>query len=924
MSRHADALFSLSDPEFFVPLERRRPGTEFRSLVVEQLPGDDWSMLPQGVWTHVHPRSATAVRNGWKLHVSALPENAAAVLQRVVATLRDDPAAFKFASDTRVLNLLTTRNWQRAGGGKFITIYPGGEEQFRRLGRALAAATAEFDGPYILTDRRVPGSRVVFYRYGEHLAGDAVDAGGERVARMEGPSGQTAVDDRSAYYQLPEWVADPYGARPVRVLDAAGETVTLNGRYRVRSALKYTNLGGVYRATDLERDEPVVVRERRPHYGRVSATADGVTLLHNEAGILRRMDGTGLTARFVETFQVWEHHYLAMEEVEGISLREFAAGQYLRRRALASPRRLFWTFRGMVLQLLAGLEEFHRRGIILRDLTPENVLVRRDRSVCFIDLEFAWERGGGVPAAAHVQTPGFASPAQVAGEPPSEADDLYALGAVIVEMCSCMAAGLGLNAPGVLATTEMMMDEVGLPRSLATVARGLLHPDPARRWNAAAVRGALAAVHAADIPWTSQDRGRTVAPGADACAADDTETRAEAACDAVCAFLEAAADPADGDALWPGSPQMHRTNPVSILHGAGGPLEYVRRMRGSCPDAWLDWVQARAVPERCPPGLYTGLAGTALTLATGGRTEGALRVMRAAAESPLLEETCDLYYGAAGVGLAALALGQALDDDGLRAFAVRTGDRVQARSERSARGIAWRSADGAVPCGVARGGSGIALFYTYLGASTGDERFWSLAADALAFEFAQGRTRGGYLLWPDKAGRHKRYWSPHVSFGAAGVGAAAARLYACTGDPALLQWAERCADTLTFRWTNKLWQDMGYAGYGETLLDLHALTGDPRYREHALRIAEVLLPCQVSTRYGVGFPGMGWGRVTTDFGYGTSGIALFLHRLVHGGGRAFYPDHLLPGWPADAPRSRAAPSRVRVIDEPPPRLAAMA
>lgn len=900
MSAQDNSLLMIQDSEFYVPVEQRVPAPEFRSVVAGILPPPAWTVRANGMWTYVQPRGEAGARHGWKLHVSTLPPNAAAVLRRVASVLREDPAAFKFASDARSLDLVTTKNWPRSGGGKFITIYPSDDAHFQRLGRALAQATAEFDGPYILSDRRVPGSRIVFYRYGEHQAGGEVDAEGERVPRMEGPSGEAGVDERTGYYQIPRWATDPYGARPVRVLDARAARVTLNGRYEVQGTLKHSNVGGMYLGKDLVHDQRVVIRERRPHYGWIGPATDCVALLHKEAEILRRMDGTGWTPGYVDAFQVWEHHYLVMEDVKALSLRDFVTAQYFRPRKVASPRRLFGTLRRLILDLLRGMEEFHRRGIILRDLTPQNVLVRRDRSLCFVDLEFAWDRAGEFPAVLRIQTPGFASPLQAAGDQPTEADDYYALGAVVVEMCSCMAGGLGLNPAGVLATMEMMMDEVGLPRALAEVARGLLQVGPSLRWDAAAVRRALLRVRASDIPWVAREPGRCLAAGSNACAAPDTATRAAAASEAVCAFFEASADPTHPQALWPGSPQTYGTNPVSILHGACGPLEHVRRVRGACPDRWLDWVEQRAVPERCPPGLYAGLAGVALTLAACGRAEPARRLLRTAAASRLLASSADLHHGKAGVGLAALSLGADLDDPSLRELAVRLGDELEVGAKPSRHGVAWPAADGRIPCGLARGAAGIALFHTYLGACTGEERYWTLARKALDFELAQARSRGGYFLWPDAAGRQRRYWSPHVSFGAAGVGMAAARLYACTEDPELLAWVERCADTLTFRWTNKLWQDMGYAGYGETFLDLYALTGDARYREHALRIAEVLLPCQVQTRLGVAFPGEGWCRVSSDFGYGSAGIALFLHRLVHGGHRAFFPDHLLPGWPAAA------------------------
>jgi len=98
---------------------------------------------------------------------------------------------------------------------------------------------------------------------------------------------------------------------------------------------------------------------------------------------------------------------------------------------------------------------------------------------------------------------------------------------------------------------------------------------------------------------------------------------------------------------------------------------------------------------------------------------------------------------------------------------------------------------------------------------------------------------------------------------------------------------------------------MGLAGWGETLLDLHAATGEARYRQVALRHAEALLAVRVETRFGTAFPGGGLNKVASDHGGGTSGIALFLHRLVHGGNRAFFPDHLLPGWGARSLKSNA-------------------
>ncbi|HYR08243.1 MAG TPA: hypothetical protein VEQ60_10760, partial [Longimicrobium sp.] len=188
-----NSTFALLDPEFFVPFGQKTPGPEYQALVAG-LNAAGWRVQRGGVWTHVVPPGWQPQTQGWKLHLSATPAHAPEVLQRTARVLEVDPAAFKFASDPVVHLVMNSKNWPREGSGKFITIYPVDDDQFRRLATALAAATEGLQGPYILSDRRVPGSRTVFYRYGEHSAAEAVDARGQRVQQIVSPSGEAAPD----------------------------------------------------------------------------------------------------------------------------------------------------------------------------------------------------------------------------------------------------------------------------------------------------------------------------------------------------------------------------------------------------------------------------------------------------------------------------------------------------------------------------------------------------------------------------------------------------------------------------------------------------------------------------------------------------------------------------------------------------------
>jgi serine/threonine protein kinase len=93
----------------------------------------------------------------------------------------------------------------------------------------------------------------------------------------------------------------------------------------------------------------------------------------------------------------------------------------------------------VLLEVAEALEYAHARGVIHRDLKPENVLFDSRGKVKLADFGIA----GLLPAAGGTQVPHgaghspfTASPAQLRGEPPSAADDIYGLGALAYELLS--------------------------------------------------------------------------------------------------------------------------------------------------------------------------------------------------------------------------------------------------------------------------------------------------------------------------------------------------------------------------------------------------------------------------------------------------------------------------------------------------------
>ena len=88
-------------------------------------------------------------------------------------------------------------------------------------------------------------------------------------------------------------------------------------------------------------------------------------------------------------------------------------------------------------------------------------------------------------------------------------------------------------------------------------------------------------------------------------------------------------------------------------------------------------AQAREISkETYPPGLYVGLSGIAWVFWKLGHTELALKSMKMAADHDLLWDLSDIYYGAAGFGLACLYFHKETGDAYWLEQAARAGEKL--------------------------------------------------------------------------------------------------------------------------------------------------------------------------------------------------------------------------------------------------------
>lgn len=454
--------FTLLDPRYFESLDRYRPANDYIRLAEEEL-GQGWRIRRGGFWTVCSPRDPERVAHGWKIHVSAQVSLGEETLRRLLPLILEESVEFKFCSDRRMLALSLNKNWPRTGAGKFVTVYPRDLDSFKRIIQRCAEATEDLDGPHILSDRRFRDNRVVHYRYGEHWSSYEVGPNGERAPILIGPDGAQWSDQRQAYYHFPPWTRDPFPDPPLT--EEPGEAgILLHNRYRVTNAERFSSIGGIYLATDMETGDEIVIREARPHLG---SEGQSIAILEKEARILKRMAGTGYFAQFIELFQEWEHWFLVQERLGAESLwgyaMNFTMGLDNGQRTAAE---LFDRIRSTIIKIAEALIVVHERKVVLRDLTKSNVMFTTDTDeVRFIDLELAYELDGDGPMLPGWTT-GYASQQQLDSETPTPAEDIYALGALILDMITFTASGLPLNRPGVLRGLRLTLSDLGLPLAL--------------------------------------------------------------------------------------------------------------------------------------------------------------------------------------------------------------------------------------------------------------------------------------------------------------------------------------------------------------------------------------------------------------------------------------------------------------------------
>lgn len=822
-------------------------------------------------WISVHDPEAETPVQGWKLHVSARPGTLADTLDRALPVLAAAGCAFKVARSAHTLMELNSGDLDPGAVGKAMTVYPA-QNAVVEIGHALASALAGMAAPRIVSDRRIRSDAPVYYRYAPFAPQYRVDDNGDFELVVVGPDGERLPGAAGPEYSCPPWTTDPFRPGDPSPAGEAGSGSSaaeagsggrlIGGRYRVTSGVVRGPRGNVYRATDAA-GRPVVVKEARAYVGENTQGWDLRMYLRNELRVLQALKGVPGVPEPIDHFRHGDDEFLVMTDAGSRDLNRFVAenGLFTDRPAGAGP----WDrdLGALAARLLEVLDAVHARGVVVRDLSPKNVVLGEDGRCTLIDFGNSRYDGLQLPGWSR----GYSVPDQHTDRESGPADDYFSLGATL------FFATTGMNPVMIdpdpvrnLERTLMCLARMspGAPGGVRGLLPSLLSLDPEERTEAAAaLRSGLGGASAFPA------RTRPVPPRltGDLLASVLDHTTRECV-----AFAERLMDaPEDARRASP---------PVTNVYGgcAGVGMELLHHPEAKAVAADLARWTARVMPPAAlPPSLYFGRTGTALFLTAARLTA----VPELAVPEPVTldgPQRADQAHGVAGIGAGHLALAAIGDDPRHLKVAAECARRLLAGEVTAPEeDVPPPPGSGvAVDAAFAHGEAGCADFLLSYHEATGDPA----AGEAARERFAGLAVRAEAML-AELAGPEARPMGASWCQGVSGIASALAHAAAAYGDDGYLALAERGALAgLTV--APQAWvvsQCCGLAGMGEALIDLALVTGDDRHWRGAEQIAELMLVRAGGEPERPVFPGNDLDKAGYTWATGTAGVLSFLRRL---------------------------------------------
>ena len=197
----------------------------------------------------------------------------------------------------------------------------------------------------------------------------------------------------------------------------------LDGRYEIQEIIGVGGMSVVYKAYDNVDDRIVAVKILKDEF---LTNDDFVRRFKNESKAIALLSHPNIVKVYDVSFGE-KLQYIVMEYVDGITLKEYIQKQ----NAITWNDALFFTT-----QILRALQHAHDKGIVHRDIKPQNIILLSDGSIKVADFGIARFSRSDTKTLTDtaIGSVHYISPEQAKGEFTDEKADIYSVGVVLYEM----------------------------------------------------------------------------------------------------------------------------------------------------------------------------------------------------------------------------------------------------------------------------------------------------------------------------------------------------------------------------------------------------------------------------------------------------------------------------------------------------------
>jgi len=251
------------------------------------------------------------------------------------------------------------------------------------------------------------------------------------------------------------------------------------GRYKIKSELGRGGMATVYRALDPSSNREVAIKVLPPEMLRNLVTR---ARFKRELKLVASLEHPAI----VPVYDVGEDDdqpFFVMRYMSGGSLA-----------AMIKKGRLSLSDAAVIIERLASaLDHAHSKGIIHRDIKPDNVLFDAGNNPYLSDFGVAKFTETSVSATGHdvMGTPAYISPEQARGENVDHRADIYGLGAILYEMLAGKRPYPGETVIGVAVQhvndpiPDILKDRPDLPVEVDAIIKTAMAKDKEKRYNTA-------------------------------------------------------------------------------------------------------------------------------------------------------------------------------------------------------------------------------------------------------------------------------------------------------------------------------------------------------------------------------------------------------------------------------------------------------